>query len=883
MKRLIVIFFLVGICGVLTYSAYNRFKLSMIGNQNPIVAVPTDAGIILEINKLRQLWLRLSETNMLWSNLCNDNNISKFNNEINILDSTFHLIPALSTAIENKKSLISFHPGTSSFELFATLNTSSNVFKEIKNYINNSNFYIDSTVVSSINNIKIISYSKDKVNKHFISYYQPFLLYSSSEALIYQSISQLEKNTSLLQDKDFTKLNNTISPYSNLHIYLQTKSLSRILQYYFTSEGINQWNNIYANNNWYELDILSKPNSIMLSGLAIGNIDSINNNFNKSAALKSINLIPNSVNKITYNTIKSPEEFIEQNSTIDINIIDNFCSCNSREILSSILAKELVLIDANSLNQIAILEKSAIHNVSDQLKKLSGNDSLVHNILNFDINKISNSSFLKLLGLNMPNKDVWYLENDNFIIIASENKLQQLIFDLKKRERLDIKSNFYNFFEEKMLKYFSKGIYWSSNEILNSLAKNVKKNYSIPINELKKSINKFDGISWQESITSSGIKYNSIISSIGQFSDKNSSILWEIALDSIASGPQFLKNHRTKTLEILVQTEDNYIHLISATGKTKWSKKLNGKIIGKIKQIDIYNNSKWQMVLNTKSKIYVIDINGENVANFPIELKAEATNSVSIFDYENNKDYRFLICTKDKKIYNFNENAKQVKGWNNFVLDNILESEITHFTIAGKDYLIAIDIKGTVKVLNRRGEIRYKPNDKCKIALNNTSYKLKKSSTIEKTQIYFIDSMSKINIISLDGENKEILLDSSNLSKTSNIKFGNMFSNKLVNYISSNDDNINVYGIDKELSFTESFPFKIESNFKEIGAKNKYLLISDNKNEKIIVFDSEFNITSIDTEKGSINSNSADINKDGLDDIVTITKNGIIVYSISKL
>ena len=855
----------------------------MIGNQNPIVAVPTDAGIILEINKLRQLWLRLSETNMLWSNLCNDNNISKFNNEINILDSTFHLIPALSTAIENKKSLISFHPGTSSFELFATLNTSSNVFKEIKNYINNSNFYIDSTVVSSINNIKIISYSKDKVNKHFISYYQPFLLYSSSEALIYQSISQLEKNTSLLQDKDFTKLNNTISPYSNLHIYLQTKSLSRILQYYFTSEGINQWNNIYANNNWYELDILSKPNSIMLSGLAIGNIDSINNNFNKSAALKSINLIPNSVNKITYNTIKSPEEFIEQNSTIDINIIDNFCSCNSREILSSILAKELVLIDANSLNQIAILEKSAIHNVSDQLKKLSGNDSLVHNILNFDINKISNSSFLKLLGLNMPNKDVWYLENDNFIIIASENKLQQLIFDLKKRERLDIKSNFYNFFEEKMLKYFSKGIYWSSNEILNSLAKNVKKNYSIPINELKKSINKFDGISWQESITSSGIKYNSIISSIGQFSDKNSSILWDIALDSIASGPQFLKNHRTKTLEILVQTEDNYIHLISATGKIKWSKKLDGKIIGKTKQIDIYNNSKWQMVLNTKSKIYVIDINGENVANFPIELKAEATNSVSIFDYENNKDYRFLICTKDKKIYNYNENAKKVKGWNNFLLDNILESEITHFTIAKKDYLIAIDIKGNIEVLNRRGEIRYKPNNKCKIALNNTSYKLKKNSTIEKTQIYFIDSLSKINILSFDGEKQEIILDSSNLSKTSNIKFGNMFSNKLVNYISSNDDNINVYGIDKELSFTESFPFKIESNFKEIGAKNKYLLISDNKNEKIIVFDSEFNITSIDTEKGSINSNSADINKDGLDDIVTITKNGIIVYSISKL
>jgi len=855
----------------------------MIGNQNPIVAIPMDAGLVLESEKIRQLWLRLSETNMLWSNLCNDNNISKLNDEINVLDSIFSLIPAFSSALENKKSLISFHPGTSSFELFATLNTSSNIFKEIKNYINNSNFYIDSTVVSSINNIKIISYSKDKVNKHFISYYEPFLLYSSSEVLMHQSISQLDKNTNLLQNKNFIKLYNTISPYSNLHLFLQTSSLSRILQYYFNSQAINQWQNIYANNNWYELDLLSKPNSIMLSGLAIGNIDSINNNFNKSPVLKSINLIPNSVNKIIYNTIKNPEEFIARNSIIDINVIDDFCSCNSRKILSSILAKELVVIDANSLNQIIILEKSAIHNVSDQLKKLSGNDTLMHNILDFEINKISNTSFLKLLGLNIPNKDIWYLENDNFIIIASSNKLQQLIFDLKKRERLDIKSNFYNFFNEKMLKYFSKGVYWSSNELLNELSKNVKKNYSRPIHELKKSINKFDGISWQESITSSGIQYNSIISSIGQFSDKNSSILWDISLDSIISSPQFLKNHRTKTLEILVQTEDNYIHLISATGKTKWSKKLDGKIIGKIKQIDIYNNAKWQMVLNTKSKIYLIDINGENVANFPIELKSKATNSVSIFDYENKKDYRFVICTKNKKIYNYNENAKQVKGWNNFVLDNILESEITHFTIAKKDYLIAIDIKGNVKVLNRRGEIRYKPNNKCKISQNNTSYKLRKSSKIEKTQIYFIDSMSRINIISFDGKKKEILLDSPDLSKTSNIKFGNMFSNKLVNYISSNKDNINVYGIDKELSFTESFSFKIESNFKEIGTKNKYLLISDEKNQKIIVFDSDFNITSIDTEKGSIKSNSADINKDGLDDIVTVTKNGIIVYSISKL
>jgi len=855
----------------------------MIGNQNPIISVPIDAGLILESKNLKKLWLRLSETNMLWSSLCNDENINELNNKISSLDSTFNLMNYLSSALEKKKSLISFHPGSSSFEIFASLNTSANVFNEIKKYINNNSFYIDSMLINSANNIKIISYSKDKVNKHFIAYFQPFLLYSSSEALLHQSISQLQKNTNLLQNKDFNKLYNTISPYSNLHIFSQTKSLSRILQNYFNSEAINQWKNIYANNNWYELDLLSKPNSMIFSGLAIGDLTSTNNDINKSSGLKSINLISSKVNKIIYKTIDNPQEFIKQNSTIDVNIIDKFCSCNSKETLSSILAQELVVIDTDSLNQIVILEKSEHHNISYQLKKLSGNDSLIHIILNNEIKKIANTSFLKLLGLNMPNKDIWYLENDNFIIIASLNSLQQLIFDFNKRERLEIKSNFYTFFDEKMLNYSSKGVYWSSNAILNDLAKNVKKKYSKHIKELKKTTDKFDGVSWQRSITSSGIQYNSIVSSVGQFSNKNSSILWDIALDSIISNPQLLKNHRTKTLEIVVQTKDNYIHLISATGKIKWSKKLDGKIIGKIQQIDIYNNAKWQMVLNTKSKIYVIDINGKNVAKFPVNLKVKATNPVSIFDYENNKDYRFVICAEDKKIYNYNEDAKSVKGWSKFLLNNILESKITHFTIAGKDYLIAVDVKGEIKVLNRRGEIRYKPNNKCNIGINNTSYKLKKSSSIEKTQIYFIDSTSTINIINFDGEKQKILLDSSNKSNKSITKFANMFSNNLFNYLSSNNDNINVYGIDKELSFTESFPFKIDSYFKEIGINNKYLLISDEKNQKILVFDSDFNITSIDMEKGSIKSSAADINKDGLDDIVTVTKKGIIVYSISKL
>ena len=40
-----------------------------------------------------------------------------------------------------------------------------------------------------------------------------------------------------------------------------------------------------------------------------------------------------------------------------------------------------------------------------------------------------------------------------------------------------------------------------------------------------------------------------------------------------------------------------------------------------------------------------------------------ATNSVSVLDYDKNKDYRFLIAGNDNKIHNYNVLGKGVSGW----------------------------------------------------------------------------------------------------------------------------------------------------------------------------------------------------------------------------
>ena len=69
------------------------------------------------------------------------------------------------------------------------------------------------------------------------------------------------------------------------------------------------------------------------------------------------------------------------------------------------------------------------------------------------------------------------------------------------------------------------------------------------------------------------------------------------------------------------------------------------------------------MVFNTKSKLHVIDILGNEIERFPIKFNYLASNPVSIFDYDNNKDYRFLIAGDDNKIHNYNISGTQVTGW----------------------------------------------------------------------------------------------------------------------------------------------------------------------------------------------------------------------------
>ncbi|MEX0313735.1 MAG: ribonuclease HII, partial [Allomuricauda sp.] len=221
--------------------------------------------------------------------------------------------------------------------------------------------------------------------------------------------------------------------------------------------------------------------------------------------------------------------------------------------------------------------------------------------------------------------------------------------------------------------------------------------------------------------------------------------LFNLELDTdLATDPQFVKNHRTNKQEIVVQDQNNVLYLISTDGKVLWSKQLNSRIQGPIQQVDIYKNGRLQLAFCTSNEFIIIDRNGEDVPPFKKTFEGGNLNPLAVFDYEGNKNYRFVI-TQGRKVYMYNNQMQIVSGFKYTEAENPIINTPKHFRVANKDYLVFELENRTLKILHRTGHERLKIDDKIDFSGNGVFlYKNKFSVTNKKGVLHQIDTKGKL-------------------------------------------------------------------------------------------------------------------------------------------
>ena len=192
---------------------------------------------------------------------------------------------------------------------------------------------------------------------------------------------------------------------------------------------------------------------------------------------------------------------------------------------------------------------------------------------------------------------------------------------------------------------------------------------------------------------------------------------FDISFEStLLSEPQIVTNHTNNQKDIVVQDINNNLYLISNQGKVFWKKQLEGKVLGQIEQMDIYKNGRLQLVFATPHRVYVLDRNGKDVGPFPLRFNDEITQPLSLFDYDNNKNYRLLV-TQGSSLLMYDRNGKSVNGFNFNKGSNKISSQPKHFRIGKKDFIV-FPQGNTLKILDRTGKTRINVKDQIQFSKN---------------------------------------------------------------------------------------------------------------------------------------------------------------------
>jgi len=290
-----------------------------------------------------------------------------------------------------------------------------------------------------------------------------------------------------------------------------------------------------------------------------------------------------------------------------------------------------------------------------------------------------------------------------------------------------------------------------------------------------------------------------------------------IRLDSPVNPKQihWVKNHRTKEQELLVQDMENNLYLISKKGTILWKKKLNNEIQGKVHQVDLYKNRKLQLAFTTLNEFMVLDRNGKLVEPYSKKLNNNLQ-PLSVFDYDNNRNYRFILAY-DNKIEMYDNKMKTVKGFKFNKTKSTINSSPRHIRIGTKDYIVLTEENGKLHILNRQGKDRTKVK---------TKFDFNKTLDIHtyKNHLIFIDTNETVNKVNVATGNvtKEDMLNGTT----------NYFNQLDAIKVKLEDQNLSIKDKNFELEFgSYTKPRIFYQN------KKYYISTTDTETQQVFIFD----------------------------------------------
>lgn len=635
--------------------------------------------------------------------------------------------------------------------------------------------------------------------------YKGVFLFSSQELLVRDAIRQLNSEHSLSNDPTFHLVYNTANKKDDANLFIQMDALQDFATLFMQTKPTKL--DMYGN--WIALDIDFKENMVFLNGVAMTN-DSLKTQLdlfkqNPPQEIHTANIAPSNTALLIVESTENYRQYhrnykklLEKKNLIKKynEKLEGFDFDVENAMIQWVDTEQaLLLTDYNAQNEhiFGVFKATDKEECLQSLAPLSNDFS--ENYRSFNIQQLAHPELIKTVyGDRFSDiKNAYYTYVKGYLVYANSlSNLRSFINDVLTSHTLANK----DYYEKATSRLASKSnllVIIHNPAALSLGEKYLNKEWAVEMNTYKEQLSKFEIMALQMSATDDYFD-TSFFCFYDNSQEQETRAIWAATLENGFSGaPYIVKNHYRKEKEVIVQDDQQQLYLIDHKGEILWQKNIEEKILGKIHQIDIYGNNKWQYAFNTESKLFIVDRNGNDVKGFPISFEHRSSAPMAIFDYEKNHKYRFLV-PQGKALHMYNKTGKEITGWKFNQSNSLLTYTPTHFVLAQKDFILIPESDGTLNIMNRRGESRLKLKEK--IDFSNNEIYLVKGKNLNESRLVTTDKSGQLYSIYFNGK-----IDKSSIGALSEEHFYAYYNDGMS--ISLNESELNVNY--KESNFNHRF------------------------------------------------------------------------------
>ncbi|MCB2220431.1 MAG: DUF3352 domain-containing protein [Bacteroidetes bacterium] len=780
--KTILIIFLVCIVAGAGFFGYRLYFKTKVADVSPISAITPSVVAYLEIPDPAGVYSTLNATE-IWEYLSGIEAFQNFHHQVAFMDSALASNPSFSQSLKSSRLIISLHPDENNVLLPLFLipmpkSLMTNSVDDIVKDINGKQSIIMEKPYQKAK-IKVVNLPAQNTFFYF-TVYRGIFAGSFNEALLKESIAHMTSGSPLSKEASFQQVSGTAGHKVDANLYVYGPNFGPWSASLGNKDFAPLFHNLGRSWDWSEADMVINNDEVLLNGYSItkGTEPQLLDCFAQTPQAITIpEILPYNVAYMAHFGVEKFENFyaayLEQRSDsmevlaqlksykdkFSISPYDEFISWIGNEFAVAGInhdqeydAELLVLIKTTDI----LKARLSLQEASDKINRRQLIKPYEVKYGDYQIRKINSKNLTEVLfgPLFRGMTDNYYILIKDYIVFANSIEILKYVID--------------NFYKGKTLQSninyqsFSNNISDKSNIFLYC---NIRKSASLsgamldgPLNNWIQdnagTLGNIEGFALQLSYINQMFYTNVYLKYNPDYQEINPST-WSFKTEADVSGqPWFIRNHRNNKLNTVVFDVDNNMYLADHIGKVKWKLPLIEPPLGEMTQIDYYGNGKFQYLFNTKNYIYLIDLNGDYVADYPIKLLQTSTNPVACFDYDNDHDYRFVMALNDNRVYNFDKSMQRVDGWTNIQAKSEVQQPVQHLIADGKDFFFVTDKNGHVIITDRRGDQRIRLKKKIEKAENSIFYINKTNSnglfltTNSKGQLVYIDESGQLNYTS---------------------------------------------------------------------------------------------------------------------------------------